>query len=106
MILISKTFEIITEESAQDGEAAEMGFLWEDAGHTFRELIALLQEHQEASYWPVKGANADGSEWFSSQAETDYRTGETEITAIHYSRANDARSLKYWKKAIGYVFGK
>jgi hypothetical protein len=42
MITISATFEVITEESAEHGEAAEAGFLWEDRPHTFRELVCLL----------------------------------------------------------------
>jgi hypothetical protein len=106
MILISKTYEIITEESAENGEAAESGFIWEDAELTFKELVGLLQNFPDPSCWPLTSDSADGSEWFGSNAEQDFRTGDYESEAIHYSLNNHPRSLKYWKKAIRYVFRK
>ena len=45
MILISRTYNITTEESAEHGEHAEDGFIVEDEPVTFRELVSLMREH-------------------------------------------------------------
>ena len=98
MILISQTFEIVTQESAEHGDAEERGFNFQDTPHTFRELVELMESHPECSsggrdYVPGP------FDWFSSYPDTDYRTGAEESTAIHYSRENPPRMAKYWSKA-------
>ena len=97
MILISKTYTQITPESAECGDTADRGFLFQDEPHTFRELVRLMRMHTQCSDYP---ARADGMAWFSSgYSVQDYRTGTEQETSIHYSRPNEDRSLKYWEKA-------
>lgn len=97
MILVSKTFEIATEESAQDGEAAERGFVFEDCPFTFREPVREMEGFPECSCSPASG---DTGEWLTSYAEQDFRTGAWESESIHFSRSNPARVAKYWHKAM------
>jgi hypothetical protein len=95
MILINRTFEIVTPESAECGDVAESGFLSQDEPCGFRELVNLLQGGEPSSY-PCKGATRD---WVTQdQGETE--RGERESHSIHYSRKNHPRAAKYWRKAF------
>lgn len=92
-IILSQTYEIVTEESAAEGDAAERGFDWEDAPHTFRETVELIQDGgfiHPSCYPGVPG-------WLSTEADQDVHTGEYETKSLHPGK--DARSQRYWEKA-------
>lgn len=95
VILIYRTYETITPESAEDGETADSGFLSENEPCTFRELVSLLEGGEPSSY-PRAGLR----DWVTHDAGTDYRTGEETRNSIHYSRDNPPRAEKYWLKAL------
>lgn len=98
-ILISRTFEIVTYQSAQHGDAEERGFLAENEEVTFRELVDLMRGHPEASSsGPVTSRG-----WFSSYPQQNMQTGAEETTAIHFSRDNSPRLAKYWSKAAAFA---
>ena len=97
MILISRTFEVVTPESAEDGEAAESGFLVEGEAVTFRELISLMRDHPNPSCYPPSG---EAYEWLSSYPETDYRDASERTESLHFDRENPPRLTKYWRKAM------
>lgn len=92
-IILSQTYEIVTEESAELGDAEERGFDWQDAPHGFRETVDLIRAggfcHPSCSHG-VPG-------WLSTEGETDFQTGDVETKALHPGR--DARSQRYWEKA-------
>jgi hypothetical protein len=99
MILINRTFEIVTEESAADGDAAERGMLASNEAVTFRELVSMLR-YGEASEWPASG---EAREWVTQdQGETRafFERGEREAHSIHYSRDNAAHKARYWRLAF------
>lgn len=96
MILINKTMETITEESAECGEAAERWLEYENAEFTVRELARDLQG-LEPSQSPITNPEFV---WFTSYGDMDYRTGEYENYSLHYSRDNKPASLKHWIAAI------
>lgn len=96
MLLLSKTYEIITEESAENGEAEESGFVWEDSPCEFREVVRYL-EGAEPSQSPITNLE---NVWFTHYGEMDYVSGEYENVSFHYSRQNPRKNLKYWKAAI------
>jgi hypothetical protein len=96
-ILISKTFEIVTDESASYGEAAERGFVFEEREFTFRELVREMEGFPECSDRPASGRVG---EWLTSYAEQDFRTGAYESESIHFCRSNPPRLAKYWRKAM------
>ena len=92
MILVNTTFEIVTEESAEYGEAAELGMESENVPYSFRDLVRLMEE------FPMRGYGSP--EWLEDEGHTDMRTGDCETRAIHFSHKNNPRLLKYWHKAI------
>lgn len=98
MLLINKTYEVVTPESAEDGEISESGFDQEDAPYTFRELVSAMRCHYEPSCWPV-GNSAPAHVWFTSGADIDFVDGSETRTSIHFSRSNPARKARYWIKA-------
>ena len=53
MLLISQTYEIITEESAENGEAAEQGFNFKDSEYTVREIAKEIA-NLEPSQYPIR----------------------------------------------------
>ena len=98
MILVTKTFSVVTPESAEDGESAEIGIDFENEQFTFRELVATMKVHYQPSCCPVTG-NSPANVWFSSAADVDYVDGSETVTSIHFSMNNKPRSEKYWLKA-------
>ena len=90
-ILISKTFDVVTPESAEDGEAAESGFVYENEPFTFRELVREIQGG---------GFTRTCSAWLESHSETDYRTGDVRTEALHFSHANPPRAEKWFWLAV------
>jgi len=95
MITISETYDIVTEESAMEGDFADSGFVTEREELTFRELVDKLRDYPEASCsGPVHSRT-----WFTSYADQDWRTGESESRSVHFHRDNAPRLEKYWRKA-------
>jgi len=96
MIYCSQTFDVVTPESAEDGEAAETGFNFQSQGFTFRELVAEMSQYSEPSCSPI-GQN---DFWVTSHPEQDYRDGSYTIESLHLCReGNHPFALKYWRKA-------
>lgn len=87
-LLVSITFETVTEASARDGEAADRGFVAENELWTVRETIDRLRECSELSDYPMPY----GRTWASDEASQDYRTGEYYAESVHIRRA-DGSSL-------------
>jgi hypothetical protein len=88
---VSKTYDVITEESAAEGEVAESGFVYEATNMTLREVLSELEDLGaiEPSSWPLHveklgrfGKKAKVS-FYQVDASTDYRTGDETQEAIH-----------------------
>lgn len=94
-LCFSMCYEIVTEESAEYGENAEYGFLWENSYCTFTELVRYI-ENDGFIYW----SNSDKTGWLHTDSDQDYSTGEYETKSLH---AQNGRSLRYLKKAYDYV---
>lgn len=97
MIKLSKTYEIVTHESAEHGEASEHGFIFENESYTFKELVSLMRDYNNTSCSPATGGIF---EWLSSHADINYITGDETIESIHYSAENEPKKAKYWRKAM------
>lgn len=98
MILISRTFETVTPESAEDGEVAESGFVSISEPVSFRELVSLMCDHPVPSCYPPRG---EAFEWLSTYGEESFRDGyEVRTESLHFGRSNPPRRLKYWRKAM------
>ena len=102
-ILISQTYDRWTADDIEHGDTDDKGFHFQDVPHTFREIVELLQTHTEPSNYPMQPAYAADT-WFTcNDAIESIEQGITENTAIHFSRDNDARALRYWRLAIRFA---
>lgn len=94
-MLFSQTYEIITEESAQDGEAAERGYDWQDSPETFRELVARL----ESDYYGAEPSEYPSSNprWVTAYGEMDWTDGSYRNISLHPA---DDRAKRWFPKAL------
>lgn len=95
-IILSQTYEIVTQESAEQGEAAESGFDWQDAPYTFREVVELI----EREGFTVPSCSHGVPRWLSTEVIQDrafFQDGENRTLSLH--PGSDARSQRYWAKA-------
>lgn len=100
MFLITRTAEMFTPESLEDGGAAESWVDYQDDEQSFREVVKGLEVLQPSCY-PITLDNLErGCVWFTSYGEADYRTGETTNYSLHYSRSNPSRNMKHWIAAV------
>jgi hypothetical protein len=97
LILISRTFEVVTPESAEYGESDDAGFICQSEPVTFRELVDLMREHPVPSSYPCDGSRWD---WLSSYSETNYRDASERTESLHYDKSNPRSKDKYWRKAM------
>lgn len=95
-LLISKTYTITTQESAEHGDFADYGFVFEDVEFTFRELVRELRDYFNPSQLPI----VNGHCWVSTYPETDYQSGEETEYSLHFSHKNSESMRKYWLKAL------
>lgn len=90
----SQTYEIITDESAADGDVAERGHDWETSPHTFGELVRLLQ----GDYCAAEPSQSHGvPRWVTAYGERDLHGGSFRNISLH--PAND-RARRWWPKAL------
>lgn len=95
-IFLSQTFEIVTPESAEQGDVAESGFDWQDCPHTFRETVDLIESGGFINPLCSHGA----PDWLTTEVIQDrafFERDESRRLSLHPGK--DARSQRYWAKA-------
>ena len=97
MLLISKTYERVSDEGLEKGEVEEQGFVFQDEPYTFRELIDELRLYSHASSYPCRGSRYD---WLTTQSYQDFQSGDYTSYSLHFSHKNNPRAEKYWRKAL------
>lgn len=98
-ILISRCYEVITHESAENNEFADRGYVYDDKPMTFRELVRELREFNEMSSWQCDFESAKFAWASQSEGSVDYYTGEERRETLHFSKNNDKRYQRYWALA-------
>lgn len=101
------TFEIVTDESAEHGEADESGYYIEsEQGYSLRDALAWLGLHKgcgiphQADCSPLSISNPPRS--FYYDGELNFRTGEHEYLALHIPRCVTASSRMRLARYLGY----
>lgn len=86
--IVNKKYEVVTEESAQQGDAADRGFEFED--ETYDSLRDLIQANSNENWLEWSSSHVSGSpyEWLVSEAEQDPRTGEYKSYGLHIKRSD------------------
>jgi len=95
-ILVSRTYCEWDEESAQEGDFSDHGFLDEKVPISFRGLVYLMYDHPHPSQWPNDG---NTNVFYCTDNEQNYRTGVYRSDAIHFHKDNTPNAEKYWKWA-------
>ena len=80
MGIVRITYEIITEESAREGEAAERGWRDEEGSeYSVDEVLDLIEGCEPSSTGFHTGV------WYTSYGEMDFHSGEYENLSYHLS---------------------
>jgi hypothetical protein len=100
-IIVSKTFEIVTPESAEYGDAEERGFEFADVSYTENELE---RELSRGGYMYLSSSGKpNSSTWITTHEEVeDYGDGSTITYSLHYSNenGNDPEAEKVWSDLL------
>ena len=90
------TYEIVTPESSEHGDAEDRGFV--DEGCSFRNAVMFVSGHAtEPSDYPVRYAR-----WFTHyNYNNDFMTGAEESRSIHIPDSVSAASRKRIAKLLG-----
>jgi hypothetical protein len=90
------TYEVITEESAEDGDSAESGFTMQDV--TLRDAWEFLRWE---GYCEASDSNTSAARWLTFYGEQDHATGDMTNYSLHfpaklsqYSRIRIARLFR------------
>lgn len=90
---ISKTYQVITPESAEHGETAESGFEWAGYDMTPDELIRDMTVYVEPSEYPLRKVTRHT--WFtSSDPDRDYSDCSDTYHSWHIDEATDLELKK------------
>lgn len=94
------TFELVTPESAENGEASETGFLSE--GCSLREAVDLLGgSAHEADSFPLTRSNPPRWFTYTDSDPRDFRTGEIESRSLHLPRNTTPSSALRVARLLG-----
>jgi hypothetical protein len=81
-IKVSKTFNTITPESAEQGDFSESGFVYEDKTMTVKEL---LQEVKDLGSYEWSSSQPSHGDWITqADPDRDYKTGEETYESLHF----------------------
>jgi hypothetical protein len=105
MPIFNVTFEIVTDESAENGDAQERGFVAENI--SLRDAIDGLSASSnscelasiEADCWPISRDNPP--RWITYQYGRDWQSGEFESRSIHFPRGITGSSAIRIAKLLG-----
>jgi len=97
------TYEIITEESSENGETEEIGFVVENV--KLREAIDLVTStespHCSQSAIEANDSLVEHARWFTVYNSADYITGKTENRALHLPENTTGSSRRRIARLLG-----
>lgn len=94
MLKISMTYETITPESAEAGDAEDRGFVFESRDCMAHELYSYITRDGFCEPSDSHGV----PRWLTQCGDTDCRTGEVENRSIH--PGEDAKSQRVWARVL------
>lgn len=94
-MLISKTYEIWTQDDLEIGDTDKKGFIFQDENYSFKDLLDELKDNY---YHNLSSSMIDSNTWISTIDDIDYQSGEETIYSLHFNGTD--RQKKYWIKAL------
>lgn len=94
MLQLAMTYETITPESVETGEAEETGFVFEACDCTAHDLARYIKREG----FTETSCSSGVPMWLTSYGDADYTTGEVENRSIHPGR--DPQSQKVWAHVL------
>lgn len=106
MAKFSVTYEIVTPESAEIGDADERGFI--DENVSFREAIELVQLTRTCDIGGIVCIEADSSNiesarWFTVYNGAEYETGAHESRSLHIPDHVTSASRRRIARVLGVI---
>jgi hypothetical protein len=95
---IAVNFETITEESAAQGDVADRG------EYDVNEILPDFDEtfaDAAVKYLHNRGARESGGDWFESEADVDYETGEATTYSYHLKGFTEEEEDEIWRQMKG-----
>jgi hypothetical protein len=99
MLKFNITYEIVSQESAEDGESEESGFICENV--SLREAIDSLFETRTNRVDCFQSIEYSGNYWFTVNNGMEYETGSYESRSIHIPRNTTQSSISRIARLIG-----
>jgi hypothetical protein len=87
--LVSRTYQITTPESAEHGNFAEDGFIFQDETMSLEEAVRNLRDCCYLSSAPIRSLDdLTRREWASTEPVPDYSNGNDQTDSVHIRRLN------------------
>jgi len=104
MVLFSVTYEIVTPESAEDGDAAERGFV--ERHCSLRDAIDAVQSTRTSRVGGVECIECDSwptvdPRWITVYNGMEYETGAQESRSLHIPASVTASSARRIARLVG-----
>jgi hypothetical protein len=81
--LVSRCYDVVTPESAKDGDIADSGFVFENQEMDFREVLRELESCARLSAGPIRSPEDCANVWAYSEPDEDYQTGAERSESVH-----------------------
>jgi hypothetical protein len=99
---VAKTYDVVSEESAREGDVADRGYEFEDTTMTLRDAV---REVEKLGHIDEAQAHGDMLRFYDSEEHMDYGTGDVTTYALHIrGPANAIRRLKSTLESKGVRF--
>lgn len=86
---IAVCFEVVSPESAENGDAESRGFEVDRRPFEWLDLRTFIRQY--GLFHPLKDT---GSDWFCSYTDTDYRSGNETSYTLHFENVSDASKAR------------
>jgi hypothetical protein len=82
LFLVTRHYQITTEESAREGDIADSGLVSEET-LDLRDTVEQLREMDCTSSYPIRSAEQCCGTWCYTHDDIDYVTGESRSESLH-----------------------
>lgn len=97
--LVSKTFDTVTPESAEDGDTSDNGFVFQDE---VMDRSDVVRELRNGGFTEPSSSSLASLRWVTSEGEQDYTNGSSTSYSLHIKDMTGSEiSGETWKSLLG-----